>query len=160
MPAESRLVSVFRVLDRMPLGRSVFAQGYKLAAPYFLTIPAKVESIEPGEARARMRPVPWTRNHLGTVHAIALCNLAELSMGAVAEATVPRTHRWIPRGMTVAYLARAKGTMHATATLAQPVGAPEGAEHPVQVSVRDDDGVEVFTATIRIWVTERPGSRA
>ena len=129
----------------------------RLAAPYFVTIPATVQAAEPGRAEARMRDLPWVRNHLGTVHAIALCNLAELTMGLAAEATVPTTHRWIPKGMTVDYKAKARGTMHATATLTLPDPLPTGdagAEVPALVSVKNDGGAEVFTAEIRIWVTE------
>jgi hypothetical protein len=36
-------------------------------------------------------------NHLGAVHAIASCNAAEVAMGMLMEATVPRSHRWIPK---------------------------------------------------------------
>ena len=46
-------------------------------------------------------------NHLGTVHAIAVCNGLEAAMGALAEATIPADKRWIPKGMTVAYTAKA-----------------------------------------------------
>jgi Domain of unknown function (DUF4442) len=42
-------------------------------------------------------------NHLHTVHAIASCNAAEVAMGMLMEATVPRSHRWIPK----AYMDRA-----------------------------------------------------
>ena len=46
-------------------------------------------------------------NHLGTVHAIALCNGLEAAMGALAEATIPSDKRWIPQGMEVTYTAKA-----------------------------------------------------
>ena len=46
-------------------------------------------------------------NHIGTVHAIALCNGLEAAMGALAEATIPEDKRWIPKGMEVAYTAKA-----------------------------------------------------
>jgi acyl-coenzyme A thioesterase PaaI-like protein len=151
------LLAVYRTLDRVPvLGRGAFSLAYRCAAPYFLTIPASVVEVGPGMARARMPQRPWLRNHLGTVHAIALCNLAEYAMGAVAEATVPASHRWVPKGMTVEYRAKARGTMNATATLRLPAG-PLGdrLELPVQITVSDAAAEEVFTATIRIWVTER-----
>jgi acyl-coenzyme A thioesterase PaaI-like protein len=149
-------MSMYRTLERVPLGRQLFSRIYQLGAPYFLTIPASIESVEPGVAQARMWHAPWVRNHLGTVHAIALCNLAEFTMGAVAEATIPETHRWVPRGMTVAYKAKARGTMHATATLTLPEPLGDRVEVPVEIAVLDNEGVVVFTATIEIWVTEPP----
>jgi Domain of unknown function (DUF4442) len=45
----------------------------------------------------------YVYNHLHTVHAIASCNSAEVAMGMLMEATVPRSHRWIPKAMTVQY---------------------------------------------------------
>ena len=149
-------MSMYGTLERLPLGRQLFSRVYQAAAPYFLTIPASINSVEPGVATASMLHAPWVRNHLGTVHAIALCNLAEFTMGAVAEATIPSTHRWVPKGMTVEYLAKARGKMHAEATLVLPAPLGDRVELPVEISVRDSDGLEVFTATIRIWVTKRP----
>jgi acyl-coenzyme A thioesterase PaaI-like protein len=111
-------------------------------------------SLDAGLAVATMRAVPWTRNHLGTVHAIAQCNLAEFAMGAVAEATVPSaTHRWIPRGMSVEYLAKARGTLRAEATLTLPAALADQQELPVDITITDAAGKAVSRVEIRIWVT-------
>lgn len=155
MTPETRTLSLYRRAERLPLGRFLFSRAVQLTAPYFLSIPAGVKSVEPGRVTAEMSHAPWVRNHLGGVHAIALCNLAELVMGVAAEVTVPPTHRWIPKGMTVSYEARAAGKMHAEALLELPDALADGVEVPVEVSVRDDAGTEVFTAEIRIWITER-----
>lgn len=152
------LPGAFRRASGIPLGRTVVSVGYRVAAPYFLTAPMALQEVEPGRSVATLRHVPWVRNHLGGVHAIALCNLAEYAMGAAAEATVPpKTHRWIPKGMTVDYTARAKGRMTATTTLALPDPLPgdAGFDVPVDISIVDDAGVEVLRGTIGIWVTPR-----
>ncbi|WP_394840206.1 DUF4442 domain-containing protein [Pendulispora rubella] len=152
-----RLLRYFRMLEPLPLGlgKRIFSEGFKLAAPYFRTIPAVVDSVRPGEVRVHMDDRRRVRNHLGTVHAIALCNLAELAMGAVAEATIPVSHRWIPKSMQTEYLAKAKGRMQATATLdlPSPLGDKQGIEVPVRVT--DPSGKEVFVARIQIWVTPK-----
>jgi acyl-coenzyme A thioesterase PaaI-like protein len=153
--SDSKLIGTYETLQRFPLGKRVFSLVYQLAAPYFLTIPARVTDVQPGIARATMPQRPWVKNHLGTVHAIALCNLAEYTMGAVAEATIPGSHRWVPKGMTVEYKAKARGTMHATASLPLPTPLGDKVELPVAISVTDDRGTEVFDAEIRIWVRRR-----
>lgn len=151
-----RTLTLYRTLERVPLGREVFSQVVRLAAPYFRTIPAWIESAEPGLVVAQMRHMPWVRNHLGGVHAIALCNLAELAMGVAAETTIPPSHRWIPKRMEVEYLARASGRMRAEARLELPDPLPpEGVEIGVEVPVSDSDGTAVFRAVITIWVTPR-----
>ncbi len=147
-------------LAPLPLGKRVFSLAYQVAAPYFLTIPARVESVEPGRASATMAPMPWVRNHLGTVHAIALCNLAEYTMGAVAEATVPSSHRWVPKGMSVEYIAKARGRMYATANLLLPEPLADKQEVPVSIAVSDQTRETVFTAEIRIWITTKPPKEA
>lgn len=151
----SATFSLFRRIEQLPLGHSIFSRLYQLRVPYFLSIPASINSAEPGRATATMRHWPWVRNHIGSVHAIALCNLAEMVMGIVAEATVPAGYRWIPKGMTVNYTAIARGTMHAEALLDLPALGEEGVEAPVRIGVLDDAGAQVFDAEIRIWITPR-----
>lgn len=94
-------------------------------------------------------------NHLHTVHAIASCNAAEMAMGMLMEATVPTTHRWIPKGMNVSYLEKATTSLRATARLTPPdfASITEGTEIVVAVSVTDRHGVEVVHADITTWVT-------
>ena len=96
-------------------------------------------------------------NHLGTVHAIALCNLAEFIGGLATDVSIPTSLRWIPRGMTVEYLKKARGPMRAVATLEAPAASPQGQELPVRVDILDTSGEVVFRAVIRMWVSPRRG---
>ena len=150
----SPLWRLWQATEKLPFGHHLASQALRFAAPYFRTIPATIEQVEPGRATSRMRHWPWVRNHLGTVHAISLCNLAELTMGAVIEATLPPSHRWVPKGMSVSYVALARGTMHAVATVDLPAEL-DRVDVPVEVEVTDDAGTVVFTATIDLWVTPR-----
>lgn len=150
------LPAMYGKLEGLPLGRAVASRVYRTAAPYFLTIPVSLDRLEPGRAEASMRAVPWTRNHLGTVHAIAQCNLAEYVMGALAEATIPPSHRWIPRGITATYNARAAGRLRGIAEVELPADLTEKQELPVRVRILDAKDVEVATITIPIWVTAKP----
>jgi acyl-coenzyme A thioesterase PaaI-like protein len=97
------------------------------------------------------------RNHIGTVHAIALCNLAELVAGVMTDATLPAAMRWIPKGMTVEYRKRATGTLQAEALPERPiVASSEAYDLPVRVTVTDRKGDIVFVATIAMRVSPRP----
>jgi hypothetical protein len=103
-----------------------------------------------------VRTTVFVYNHLHTVHAIASCNAAEIAMGMLMEATVPTSHRWIPKSMNVQYLEKGTTSLRAQARL-EPVpdfGAiTEGADVVVPVSVVDTSGVEVVHADITTWVT-------
>lgn len=151
--------ATYRSWQRLPgnwVGSALFSLGMCVRVPYFATVLPRVTMLEPGRCEVRA-PKWWgVHNHLGTFHAIAACNLAEAAMGMLAEATVPATHRWIPKSMHTRYLAKATTGLHAVATLpALPdfAALTEGTDLVVSVAVRDKAGVEVVHADITVWVT-------
>jgi hypothetical protein len=74
----------------------------------------------------------------------------------MTDASIPASMRWIPKGMTVQYLKKAKGRLHATALPEiAVVEASQGYELPVAVDVRDAKGDAVFHARITMWVSPR-----
>jgi len=111
--------------------------------------------MEPGLAEVDVPKWFFVHNHLHTVHAIASCNAAEIAMGMLMEATVPRSHRWIPKAMNVQYLQKATTSLRETARIDPPdfTSITDGAELVVPVSVTDRNGVEVVHADITTWVT-------
>lgn len=150
------LLSMYQRITRWPAGHWLFSRAVCLRAPYFATVAPLFVALEPGRCEVRMRDRRRVHNHIGSVHAIALCNLAELSAGVMAEATLPADARWIPKGMSVQYLGRAKGSMHAVATPDVPLPAvAAGTEWPVRVEVTDPSGTPVFRANITMWVSPR-----
>ncbi|MEZ5545873.1 MAG: hotdog fold domain-containing protein [Lysobacteraceae bacterium] len=152
----SSVLRLHRRLACRPFGVWLFSRLVCLKAPYFSSIGPRVHLLEPGRCEATIRNRRKVRNHIGTVHAIALCNLAELTGGLVTDASIPDSMRWIPRGMTVEYLKKAKGTMRAVAMPdAAPREAAEGYELPVVVEVFDSAGEKVFRARIAMWVSPR-----
>lgn len=154
-PARNRALSAWRRCADLPFGRSLFTRVVQWQAPYFRSIPARFEQLEPGFARLQLRDRWRVHNHLGTVHAIALCNAAELAGGTLAEATTPTTHRWIPKAMSVEYLAKAKGTLAVEARMALPASLEQAQGVPTLVSIRDAGGTEVFRARIEMWISPR-----
>ena len=87
------------------------------------------------------------QNHLGTVHVIAICNGLEAAMGALAEATIPSTRRWIPKGMEVDYTAKATSDITCVAETDPADWARAGdVEIPVRVKGIRDDGTAVCRA--------------
>ena len=91
-------------------------------------------------------------NHIGTVHAIALCNAAELAAGTMTDASIAKGHRWIPKGMTVEYLAKADGDIRAVADgSAVDWNATGELSVPVLAYVGDKP---VFRADITMYVSQ------
>ena len=148
------LLTLYRRLQRWPAGTWLFSHAVCFKAPYFASIAPHITLLEPGRCEGRIAHRRKVTNHIGTVHAIALCNLAELTAGLMVDASLPKGMRWIPKGMEVEYLAKATGTQHAVATPEQPIVAAEtGYALPVKVQVCDDGGTAVFQARIAMWVS-------
>ncbi|MFJ7792715.1 hotdog fold domain-containing protein [Pseudomonas sp. NPDC096950] len=132
-------------------GPEAFSQMACKVAPYFSTINPLVSELRPGYASVQ---VPFSReitNHLGTVHAIAMCNAAELAAGTMTDVSIPEGARWIPKGMTVEYLAKAKTDVTAVAN-GEAVDWLTGGDKIVPVDVHDAEGKKVFTARITMNV--------
>lgn len=151
------LLALYRRLQRWPAGGWLFARAVCFKAPYFGSIAPRITLLDVGRCEARIADRRRVHNHIGTVHAIALCNLAELTAGLMTDASIPASMRWIPQGMSVRYLKKAVGPQHAVATPAEPVReATEGYALPVDVAVRDAGGETVFTARVDMWVSPKP----
>jgi len=138
-------------------GKWIFSRLVCLKAPYFASIRPRFEALRPGYSDVHVKKRRAVLNHIGTVHAIAMCNMAELAGGTMTEVTIPATHRWIPKGMAVEYLKQAKTSLRAIAEL-EPIPSFEGAvELPVTVNVLDASGQTVFRAVITMWVSPKNG---
>lgn len=123
-------------------------------APYFATIKPRFEVLEVGRAQVSMKKRRSVENHIGTVHAIAMCNLAEIAGGTLTEVSIPASMRWLPKGMTVSYLKVAKTDVTAFATLP---AVEEGVARdvPAHVDIKDRDGNIVCQADITMYVSPR-----
>ena len=133
------------------IGPEQFSQFACNIAPYFHTIAPQLISLEPCRAEAKVTFRHEITNHLGTIHAIALCNIAEFVGGLMTDVSVPDQARWIPKGMTVEYLAKAKTDIHAIADGHQIDWSTPG-DKIVGIDVFDTAGTKVFTARITMNV--------
>ena len=149
--------ALYRRLAAYPQGNRLFSLVFEQAAPYFRSARPRFVSLEPNRAMLTVRKRRRVQNHLGTVHVIAICNGLEAAMGALAEASIPPTRRWIPKGMDVAYTAKATSDITCVAET-DPADWERGGDTDVPVRVRGvrSDGTTVVEGVIRLWVTDRP----
>lgn len=137
------------------VGKKIFSAIYSQVAPYFASIRATVVTLEPNKAELVIKDRRRVHNHIGTVHAIALCNGLEMAMGAMAEVTVPAAKRWIPKGMTVSYTAKAAGDVTCFAETTQAQWDEAEGDLPVRVWGELADGTVVIEGVITLWVTTK-----
>ena len=112
--------------------------------------------LKAGHCSAVVKNTRRVHNHIGTIHAIAQCNLAELCAGVMVDATVPyKTHRWIPKGMTVQYLAKVDTDVTAIAEIDLPHQWVDKEDLVVPVKLYNTRNELVFTADITMYITQK-----
>jgi len=111
--------------------------------------------LRPGYCEVRIRKRRPVLNHIGTVHAIAMCNMAELAAGTMTDVSIPSSHRWIPKGMTVEYVKKAGTDLRAVAVSPSECSFDGAVELPVIVRILDAQDQTVCRVVITMWVAPR-----
>jgi len=152
------LLDLWSRTTALPQGRRVFSAAFSRRAPYFASVHPVFIDIRPNYAELSIKKRRSVQNHIGTVHAIALCNGLEAAMGALAEATIPKTKRWIPKGMEVSYTAKADSDVRCIAETDAEQWDSDDPDLPVRVRGVRRDGTVVVEGVIRLWVTQKPSA--
>jgi acyl-coenzyme A thioesterase PaaI-like protein len=150
----NRLLSLWQRCANKPLGKAIFGRLISWQAPYFATIAPRFEVFEAGHVRVSMRKRRAVQNHIATIHAIALCNLAELAAGTMMEASLPSNMRWLPKGMQVDYLAKAESDVVAECRLPE-FPTDQASDLPITVEIVDTHGKLVCRAIITMYISPR-----
>ncbi len=146
------MLTLYKRLNGLPAGKWLFSKILCLKSPYFQSIAPKVIRLEPGFSEWTLRKRRKVTNHIGSVHALAMGNLAEMCAGTCIEATLPLHLRWIPKRTTVDYLAKATTNLRGVCQINQ--GQLVLGDNVVTVIVFDENKTEVFHAEITMYVSQ------
>jgi acyl-coenzyme A thioesterase PaaI-like protein len=125
------------------------------AVPYTGSIYPHVRELEPGHARVTMADRRAVRNHLKSVHAIALVNLGEFTSGLAMLAALPPGVRSIVTSLNAEFIKKGRGTLTAECRCAVPSSIGENTQHIVTAEVLDSSGDVV--ARVRVtWLLSPP----
>lgn len=144
-----RLLSLWRRLSPLPGGRYLFAWAFGRTVPYSGSVRPIIEHLEPGHARVRISDRRAVRNHLGSVHAIALANVAEIASGMAMITALPADVRGIVVQLSIEYVKKARGPLIAEAHAVVPTPITAAVEHDFTASITDIAGDVVARATVR-----------
>jgi len=150
-PTQGQVLKWWSRLSPLPAGATMFSLALGLIAPYSATIGARVEDIRPGYARVSVRDRRRLRNHLQSVHAIALVNLGELATGLAVLSTISTDMRGILVDIHADYLKKARGKLTATAEFELPEPLLDNTSCEVEAQLKDQSG-ETVTRVRATWL--------
>ncbi len=147
----SRVMSEWNRRKNSSWGRWLFSRGVGRFAPYTGTIGARIEELEPGRSVVTMRDRKAVRNHLNSVHAVALTNMVELCGSLSIIASLPPETRMIPVRLETDFIKKGRGTMTAEASCGIP-HSNDKAELPAAVIICDDSGDEIARGRVTVVI--------
>ena len=153
------VIALWHRCHALPFGRALFSALLGLQVPYSGALGATVLELAPGHARVRLRDRRGVRNHLGSVHAVALTNLGELASGLAMTAALPADVRGIVRGIAITFDKKARGTLVAESRVTVPAVTGE-TEFEVTATICDEAGDPVATVRVQWRLGLVPGARA
>lgn len=151
MPASSMQSAVlrrWRRLNALPLGRRLFNRMVGFTVPYAASIRPDILTIEPGLAQARIHDRRFVRNHLRSIHAVALINLAEMTANLAMMSVQPRDGRWIVTGLDTEFVKKARGPVTAECRIGE-LDWSRSQDVTGEVALRDQAGDVVMIARPR-----------
>jgi acyl-coenzyme A thioesterase PaaI-like protein len=144
----TRLLSLWRRLSPWPGGAWLFSILFGRMVPYSGSVGPRIRVLEPGHARVEIPDRRSNRQHLGSVHAIALMNVAEMTSGLAMMAGMPAGVRGIVTSLSMTYHKKARGTVTAVSRVEIPT-VSDDRDFDVTAECFDPDGALVATGTIR-----------
>lgn len=143
-----RLRASWNRLSRLPGGKTLFSLLVGRMTPYSGTIGARVIELEPGFCRVTLRDRRRVRNHLASIHAMALANLGEMASGLAVLVGLPPGVQGILTGFSITYLKKARGLLTAECR-ASGLDVSAEREYDAEVAITDAQGNVVARATAR-----------
>ena len=138
-----RMVKLWDRLQHYRAGRWMFEKLIAVLIPYTGTVRPRVRELRHGYARVELQERRRVRNHLRSIHAIALANVGEFTGGLAMTATLPSNVRSILLKLEVEFLKKARGLVTAECHVAVPEVGNRAVDHVVRTVIRDASGAEV-----------------
>lgn len=143
-----RLQQLWLLLHKLPGGRWLFSFILGKIVPYSGSIGAKVLSLKPGYAQLQLHDRRRVRNHLNSIHAIALANLGEYTSGLAMLGALPANTRGIPVKISIEFYKKARGCLVAESLCTPPTNITEDTDFEVVADIKDQQGDIVARTTV------------
>ncbi len=143
----TRLLGLWRRLRPLPGGEWLFAKLFAYTVPYSGSVKPRIKILDPGHAEVEIPDIRANRQHLGSVHAIALMNVAEMASGLAMMAGLPGNVRGIVTTLSMTYHKKARGTIRAVSRVTVPTVTTDQ-DFEVVAECLDPSGTVVATGRV------------
>ena len=137
---EQRVISMWKRLGKSAAGRKLFNFLFGWAVPYSGSIRSEITRLDPGFVVVELKDRKRIRNHLNSIHAIALANLGEIASGLAMIAALPPATRAIVVNLEIEYLKKARGLLVAEGTASPPKVITESIDSLALAEIKDAEG--------------------
>jgi acyl-coenzyme A thioesterase PaaI-like protein len=144
-----QLLKVLNTLSTIPGGYFIFNRMIAWKIPYSATIGARVVVLKPGYAKLILKDRKSIRNHLNSIHAVALTNFGELTSGLALNTGLPANVRGIVIQISTDYVKKARGTLVAECRC-DPPAVTGDMEYTVEAVIKDHEQ-EVVAKVRVVW---------
>ena len=151
-----RVIALWNRLGHSVAGRCLFNFLLARAVPYSGSIKANVLSLLPGRVLIALKDRRAIRNHLNSIHAIALANLGELASGMAMLSAIPAETRAIVVNLEIEYLKKARGRLIAEGTANPPDEITEAVTTIVEAEIKDAEGDVVSRLKVHWLLSPQP----
>src|SRR5258708_4860641 len=104
----TRVRSAWQTFRKLPFGKVLFSKLMAWIIPYTGSISPLIQTLEPGYAEVQLKDRRKVRNHLSSVHAIALANIGEFCCGLALFSRSPANAQAILVELNISYLKKAR----------------------------------------------------
>ena len=139
----------WKILGSSGLGRWIFNHLIPFVNPYTGALKANIVELEQGFAKLELDDRRAIRNHLNSIHAIALTNLGEFTSGLALISLFSENMRGIPVEIKIIFFKKARGKLTAECSTQLPV-FDEEVEHTVFAVIKDSENDEVANVLV-VW---------
>ncbi len=145
-----QILKIWNRFSKVPGGRFLFSKFLGAKIPYSGSVSPEIMALTPGHAQVKIRDKRAHRNHLESIHAVALMNVGEMATGLAISTAVPENTRVILKSFKIDFIKKARGDLvaHANHEL---VPTNEKKEFEVTALVKDAGG-ETVCQVKALWL--------
>lgn len=107
------ILKLWQTCNAFPGGRRIFQILFAFKVPYSGSIRPNILSLKAGHCVVELKDRPFVRNHLKSIHAIALANLGEMASGLAFISALSSDYQAIVKSLSIEFKKKARGKIRA-----------------------------------------------